>query len=306
VLFICSGARGISPIVSAQAQSLVQCGAEVIIQPISGHGIAGYLRAVPNIRKQIKNLQPNTIHAHYSLCGIVASMATGKRVITSLMGSDVKQSGFFRFVIKYFVKYIWGATIVKSLDMKESLGIDEVNIIPNGVDLDLFRPLNKQECLQRLNWDSSKKHILFVSASSADRPEKNLKLARLSVEKCGEIGTELHVLSNITQSEMPVYLNASDLLLLTSKWEGSPNIVKEAMACNVPVVSTDVGDVKWLFGKVEGYMIAESAPETVADAIKKTIGFINTGGRSRIIELQLDSHSVAQKLIRLYEEVGSA
>ena len=95
-------------------------------------------------------------------------------------------------------------------------------------------------------------------------------------------------------------------LLLTSKWEGKPNIVKEAMACNIPVVATKVGDIEYLFGNTEGYYYTDSDPDILAEKINYVLNNdIKPNGRQRIIDLKLDSESVANKLIQLYQEVLS-
>ena len=104
-----------------------------------------------------------------------------------------------------------------------------------------------------------------------------------------------------------LYYNAADLLLLTSKHEGSPNIIKEAMACNCPVVSTDVGDVRWVIGNTKGCYITSSNPVGVAQKVMLALEFSEknsrTKGRERIMELGLDSDTIAAKIIAVYKKV---
>jgi glycosyltransferase involved in cell wall biosynthesis len=104
-----------------------------------------------------------------------------------------------------------------------------------------------------------------------------------------------------------LYYNAVDVILLTSLHEGSPNVVKEAMACNCPVVSTDVGDVRWLFGDTPGYFITSFDYKDVVEKIKLAINFrekyYQTKGRERIIDLGLDSGTVAGRIIDVYRQV---
>jgi len=105
---------------------------------------------------------------------------------------------------------------------------------------------------------------------------------------------------------MPIYLNAADVFLLTSKWEGSPNIVKEAMDCNIPVVATKVGDIEYLFGDTEGYYYTDPDQDKLAEKINYILNNdIKPNGRQRIIELKLDSEAIANQLIQLYREVLS-
>lgn len=304
VLFVSSGNSGITALVQAQGQSLIERGIKVDFFPIIGKGLFGYLSNIPKLRKFIRINQPDIVHAHYSLCGIIAAISTRKPVLTSLMGSDVNQSFFMRLVIAHFAKHRWSATIVKSDNMKQKLGLRNVRVIPNGVNLDVFKPLDRGQCQRDLGWDPSNQHILFVSASDPGRAEKNLKLAELAARACEDNSIELHIVARIPHAEMPVYFNASDLLLLTSKWEGSPNVVKEAMACNLPVVSTNVGDVAVLFEGTDGYLISDPNPRSLSIHIKMALKRgLRTQGRGRIMDMGLDSASIAHRIMQVYESL---
>ena len=220
------------------------------------------------------------------------------------MGSDTYQFNIMKSTIRYFANYRWSKTIVKSEDMKIRLGLNNAVILPNGVDLNLFRPLDKKECRIKLGWEGDKKYILF--ASNPARPEKNFALAKHTVENLNNDKIKLKVLYDVDHKLIPIYLNAADVFLLTSKWEGSPNIVKEAMACNIPVVATKVGDIEYLFGDSEGYYYTNPLPDRLAEKINYILdNDIKPNSRQRIIELKLDSESIADKLIQLYQEVLS-
>jgi glycosyltransferase involved in cell wall biosynthesis len=305
ILFVCSGNKGISPIVKSQADSLKNKEVELEVFPIIGQGLRGYLKNISKLKKQILIFKPDIIHSHYSFCGIIASLATKKiPIVASLMGSDTHQSKLMKLTIRYFANYRWSKTIVKSEDMKIRLGLNNAVILPNGVDLNLFKPLDKKECRNKLGWDLDKKCILF--ASNPDRPEKNFALAKQTIENLNNDKIELKVVYDVDHKLMLIYLNAADVLLLTSKWEGSPNIVKEATACNIPVVATEVGDIKFLFGNIEGYYYTNSFPDILAEKINYILdNDIKPNGHQRIIDLKLDSESIADKLTQLYQEVLS-
>ena len=302
VLFVSSANSGISPIVEAQGLSLQKAGIDVRFYGIKGKGVIGYLGNIWKLRKSFSDLAPQVVHAHYSDCGFLAAIALRSPVMVSLMGSDVKSSGLWRVIIRFFARYIWKATIVKSDDMKSSLGVytDRVHVIPNGVDLDVFKALDKFECRHKVGWDESKRIVLF--AANPDRYEKNFELAKKSFLKADIPNAELKVVYNIKHEDIPYYLCASDVLISTSKWEGSPNIIKEAMACNIPIVSTDVGDVNLLFDGVKGCFVAAHDPDDIAIKLNQALRFEKqTNGRERLIELGLDSERVAIDIIRLYK-----
>jgi len=309
VLFICSGNHGISPIIKAQGESIIKIGIHVDYVPIIGKGLWGYLKNIPKVRKKINDVNPDIIHAHYSLCGIVAVLARlrlqGKArvlIVTSLMGSDVKGSRFGLSIIRLFSQFVWSKTIVKSEDMKSSLRMNTAIVIPNGVDTDKFLSQNKAICRLKLGWDLDKKYILF--AANPNRPEKNYDLAKRSFALSKLNNAELQVVFNVKHEDIPRYLCASDVLLSTSKWEGSPNIIKEAMACNVPIVSTNVGDVAWLAEGLDSMWVSEANECRIAKAIIEAIEFIGfPNSRNKLINMGLSSNHVANKLIGLYKQV---
>lgn len=293
---------GISPIVRAQINALQNENVTIDVFPIQGEGVIGYIRSVPILRRKIKRNDFDVVHAHYSFCGIISSFATKRAIVVSLMGSDVKRSGLWRRVLRFFIKKMWSATIVKSDDMKKSLGLDCVHVIPNGVDLNEFRPLDKYQCRAKLGWNVDKDIVLF--AADPSRFEKNYPLAEHSVRGLKDDNVEMRVVHHVDHNTMPEYINASDIVLLTSFWEGSPNVVKEAMACNKKVVTTDVGDVRYLLDGVPSSFIVQSNPESVIHGVMQAIKCEDSSsGRERLMKLGLDSNSVSDRIVRLYQVI---
>lgn len=305
VLFVYSGTyyNGNSPIVTNQAQSLIDIGCDVEMYPILEGGIRGYIKYFFKLKKQLKQHKYDVIHAHYALCGILARISSKSvPVICSLMGSDLYKSKKMRFFVRLFSHHLWDLTIVKSEDMKITLRNDVAMTIPNGVDFKRFRSIDMRIAQKRLGWNPDKRHILF--GANPKRSVKNFDLARKSVQMLNDSSIELHWLEDVPNSEMPIYLNASDVILLTSKWEGSPNVIKEALACSRPIVAADVGDVAELIQDVENSILVTTYnSEDFASALKLALGGkTTTNGKEHI--LHLESSAVARELFRLYQRLN--
>jgi teichuronic acid biosynthesis glycosyltransferase TuaC len=165
--------------------------------------------------------------------------------------------------------------VVKSANLLEALPaeVDRAHVwtVPDGVDLERFRPLDTATCRAALGWDSRRRHVLFPS--SPERPEKRFALAEAAVAALpSDSDAELHVLAGVPHGAVPTWLNAADVVLLTSAHEGSPNVVKEALACDVAVVSVDVGDVRERIEPIEGCHVARDTPEDVAAKLALALG----------------------------------
>jgi glycosyltransferase involved in cell wall biosynthesis len=302
VLFVSSGnsKSGISPIVKAQGDSLEKEGVYIDYFTIKGKGVRGYLNAVGDLKKYLKERNYDVIHAHYWLSGIVASLAGAKPLVVSLMGDDVKASAIFRWIIRLFYYLSWDGVVVKSKDMYESLNIKSAYTISNGVDMSRFKPIDKDLALKRVDWDGTKKHILFTA--NPNRGVKNFKLAKMAFEYLNREDLELHYLKGVPQEEVVYYYNASDVVILTSLWEGSPNAIKEAMACSIPIVSVDVGDVRELISDTKGGFITSFDYIEISNRLEEALKFGDrTNGREKISHLS--SEKVAKRVIDVYKDI---
>ncbi len=301
VLFVGSANRNgePNPVVLNQGSSLIREGVDLRYYGVQGRGFWGYLRNITALRKEIADFRPDIVHAHYVLSGVVSSLAGASPLVVSLMGSDVLGGRMQRTISGIFGRLSWDACIVKTAEMKKVLRIKHVHVVPNGVDFGHFRPLPREEALAVTGWDRTKINILFPSDPA--RPEKNFSLAERSVKAMGNDSARLHVLENLPRDRVVWYLNAADAILLTSLWEGSPNIVKESMACNRPVVSTVVGDVQELFAGAEGCYAVGGNAEDIASSLNRAIVIRETNGRECIASL--DSKAVALRLTKIYSEL---
>jgi len=307
VLFVSSGnsVNGIGIIVKNQGESLIKKGIDITFYTITGKGITGYIRNIPRLAGQIRKDQYDIIHAHYSLSAFVATMSTRKPVIVSLMGSDTQVTGLMRSFIRILSKYFWAATIVKTNRMKTMLRLENSAVIPNGVDLDQFVHVTQTEAQLKVGFNPGNKHIVFFS--NPERREKNFTLASEAVNLLNyPRKVEFHVVYNVDFSMVRYYLYAADVLLLTSYYEGSPNIIKEALACNLPIVATNVGDIRENIEAVSGCFITDFDPKDVAVKLKCALDFDHKTTGRKVIEERFDSQMIAVKLSYVYNEVLSA
>jgi teichuronic acid biosynthesis glycosyltransferase TuaC len=319
VLFVCSGnnINSDSNLALSQAKSLIALDIDVELYYINGKGIIGYFNNILPLRRQIKVNGYNIIHAHYGLSGLVALLSKRKRtkLIISFMGNDLLgdharkgESSFLGSIfvlISRFCAIYADYCIVKSAEMSEKIQNSYSSVIPNGVDIARFHFMDKPVALKRVGWNPNIKHILFLSDPS--RPEKNFELTEAAINKLTDESIKLHSLRNVHPDDVVFYYNAADACVLTSFHEGSPNVIKEAMACNSSIVSTNVGDTKWVMNNTQGCFICTYDPEDVAKKIRLAIEFKklngNTKGREQIKRLNLDSESVAKKIIEIYKKV---
>lgn len=302
VLFVSSGRQGdVGFVVKNQGESLKRHGIEVDYFT-AGPGIAGYLGAIQKLRRAYREGGYSLAHAHYSLSAFAATLAGCRPLVVSLMGSDTFQSGAVTSVIRWLSRSKWAATIVKTAEMQGRIKSGSAVVIPNGVDLKRFKPIDLHAARKHLDLDYDKRIILFVSGRN--RKEKRLPLAMEAVGILNDDNVRFIHLHDTPNEQVPLYLNAADLLLLTSSREGSVNVVKEAMACNCPVVSTDVGDVRWVVGNTEGCYLVSSDPSDIAAALRKVLDSgKRTNGRDRIKSIGLDAGSIAERIADIYKEV---
>jgi glycosyltransferase involved in cell wall biosynthesis len=301
VLVVCSfNRRRIAPFITEQVESLRKRGVVIDYYLIIGKGIFGYIRNYRSLKKKISNFNPDLIHAHYGFSGLLAGFQRKIPIITTYHGSDINLwwirpfSAISAFLSRHNI-FISEGLVKKTLYKGK-----EYSIIPNGVDLNLFLPLNKN--IARKSLDISEKEKIVLFSGSFNNKVKNHSLAQKSIDLLKKV--KLLELKRYSREEVNLLLNASDVILMTSFHEGSPQIIKEAMSCNRPIVSTDVGDVNKLIGQVNGCYIADSNPSVIASKIIDALKMEKTeDGRRRIIEFGLDLDSVSSKIFNLYNVV---
>ena len=302
VLLICSKNSGkVVPFISEQADSLASMGVSIDWFFIEQKGIIGYLRMIPKFLKKNKSSQPDVIHAHYGLCGLVANMQRKTPVVTTYPGSDINTSyvRFFSILSMWLSrKNIFMGD--RQLKKVEKWGNHEKNlIIPYGIDLGSFYAKSKEEARKILGFTNEQRIALFAGRFS--REVKNAPLAFSAVNLIK--GLELHELTgNYSREEMCTLMNAVDVSLMTSFSEGSPQFIKETLACGCPVVSVDVGDVKDVIAGVENCYIAERNAQDIANKIELVLQQNQRINGKEIVE-KFDINIIARKLMSCYTQV---
>lgn len=321
VLFVFSGNSRqfpISPFTKAQADSLRALGVTVDYFPIQGKGAKNYLKNVKPLRQHLKANDYDLIHAHYSLCGWVAVLASMGRlpVVLSLMGDDAQgtftgnnridaKSRYLIFLTRLIQPFV-KAIISKSANLEKAVYRKSIShVIPNGVRFDQFQ-LYPNGCREELGLLPDKQYVLFLG-NPADT-NKNIALVQSALNLLQRPDVELLSVYPVTHDQVVRYLNSVDVFTLCSFGEGSPNVVKEAMTCNCPLVVTPAGDAAWVARGTEGCYVADYTAEDFAEKLGAALDFARqkgrTAGRQRMLALGLDSQAVAQKILNIYRNVS--
>ncbi len=314
VLVVCSyrdyAVDGIAPFIREQVNALRELGVRCEFYLIKGKGISGYLKEIPNIRKTIREYEPNVIHAHFGLSGLLANLATRRvPVVTTYHGSDINNQSVYRYS-KYAIRLsAWNIFVsTKNMEMAGEIEGKKASLIPCGIDDTLFKPMNKEEArallTERGKWKEERgtKYVLFTKMFGD--PVKDYPLAKAVVDR---VNSEVELLEFIgyTREESALLMNAVDAILMTSKTEGSPQVIKEAMACGCPIVSVDVGDVKERITGIDGCYVAETRdPDKLAILLNKALSYRKkTNGREILVEQGLSNNEVAIKIVKIYKNV---
>lgn len=328
-----------APFVEEQARALQQQGCEVVFYGVQGKGLLGYLRALPALRRMIRAERPDIVHAHYGLSGLLANLQRIVPVVTTYHGSDINVPSVLRFS-KIAMRLSAHNIFVSQRNVTLALSPNGLitsrlkkryTLLPCGVNLTDDQLLSRSEARKTLGIDDDAKVVLFAGAFAnavKDAPlaqEAVIELKRMisqpleGVDSSGMLlmlssnnnnpryvtDLELKELKGFSRVQVNQLMCAANCLLLTSKTEGSPQVIKEAMACGCPIVSVDVGDVAERVSGVEGcYIVPTREPKDIAEALQKAITFEGkTTGRERILEMGLSNEQVAERLMAIYESI---
>lgn len=296
--------------VKRQAEFLQRAGVQVDVFQFRGaRNPLNYARAWRDVRPRIDPSRVDLVHAQFGQSGILALPKRLPLVVT-LRGSDIlgivgpggryKLSGRVSQAVARFALRRADAVVVVSEHMKSYFHTAApVTVLPSGLDFDLFRTMPVDEARARLGWPLQKRLVLF--AGNPDLPRKRYPLARAAMDVLNRtLPAELVVAWGVRHSDIPLYMNACDAFIFTSMQEGSPNVVKEALACDLPVVSVPIGDTTERLRDVAGCeIVADERPEAIAAALERVL---RRGGRvaGRVAVAHLAEEAITARLIDVY------
>ena len=304
-----------APFVVEQAEALQQAGCKVDWFGVRGKGLLGYLKVIPHLRNKIREFQPEVIHAHYGLSCLLANLATRQvPVVSTFHGSDINVKALRHFSKVAMWLSAWNIFVSKrNMALAGAVEGMKCSLIPCGINLPMLWSELKDQKIEHLTMNQwvetimpqGKKYVLFAGAF--DNTVKDPELAEQAMNELTNegINAELIELKGYNRDQVNALMYNCDAFLMTSKTEGSPQVIKEAMACGCPIVSVDVGDVKERIEGLDGcYVVSSRDPKDIADALEKAFTYEGrTKGREQIIEMGLTNEQVAKKIIKIYDQI---
>ena len=308
------------PFIVRQVNFLRKAGVDLHVFPFrGGKNPSNYARAWKRVQAEIQRGQFDLIHAQWGQSGLLALPKRLPLVVTfrgddleGIIGPSGRPTTYGRLLqmLSRMIARQADQVILVADRLAKHISRSDYHIIPSGLDLDLFRPIPREQARRRLGLSTHKRYVLF--AGSVGNPRKRYELAQEAVDLLrhelaaskasdGENqDVELLVAANVMHDQVPLYMNASDALLLVSLHEGSPNVVKEALACNLPVVTTDVGDVRSRLDSTTGSIILQDdSPAGIAAALREVLQQ-NQRPNSRPTVIDLDENTLTEKVIQVY------
>jgi glycosyltransferase involved in cell wall biosynthesis len=293
---------GASPCIEQQKKALERLGINIDVLFFDGpKNRLNYLKAMGRIfwLVQIRNLY-DLIHAHYGFSGIVARAQFRSPVVVTFRGSDVL-SARERPVSKV-VAALADRCIVMTEEMRRLLARGNPEVIPYGIDLAVFKPFPQTAARQKLDLPSEIPLILFPY--NPNRSEKRFDLVEQAVEivKSDYPKLKLLVIHDQPHEVVVDYLNACDAMVLASDTEGSPVTIREALACDLPIVSVDVGDVAKVIRNVEGCYISSKSADDIATKLSMVLS-VRARTKGHLAAKQFDLSQSATRIAMIYQDL---
>lgn len=295
------------PFIREQVDALRAQGCVCEYYYIKGKGVLGYLREVLGLRRRIREWKPDVVHAHYGLSCLVANLATRRvPVVSTYHGSDINVKSVRRFSKMAMWLSAWNVFVSKrNMALVGAIEGKKASLVPCGISLSEDQLQMREEARKVLGWKAAENKVLFAGAFDNDVKDPELAKQAMKELKNEGVNAELIELKGYNRQQVNTLMCAVSCLLMTSKTEGSPQVIKEAMACGCPIVCVDVGDVVERTEGVSGCFVVKSRePRDIADALKKAIAFEGkTNGREHILAAGLTNELVAKRIIEIYKQI---
>ena len=275
--------------------------------------MSGTFGELGRLRAAIAECRPDIVHAHYgTVTAMVAALAGGPPLVITFRGSDLNGSAEVSgsrsragILMSQLAALRAAGIICVSGRLRELLWWrrGEVVVIPSGVDTGVFHPIDFATARAELGWPMDERIMLFNSGSRAKVKRLDVALAAASVTERLVPGSRMEVLyGGVDPGKIAVYMSAADCLLLASDAEGSPNVIKEALACNLPIVSVDVGDVRERVEGVSPGAIVERDPERLGAAMADILRQRRrSNGHAAVADIT--TRRVAERIVEVYRRV---
>ena len=301
ILILCSKNSGrIAPFITDQVEALQKAGVVCEYFTVEGKGVKGYLRNYTPMMRKIREFQPDIIHAHYGLSGLLANLQRKVPVVTTYHGSDINNPKVLRYSKVSIILSSWNI-FVSNKNIQLAGVKRKFSLIPCGVDTDIFKLVERKSIREKPGFRDSDRIVLFAGAF--DNPVKNPELAKEALAKVPD--ARLMEMKGYSRTQVAELMNAADVCLMTSHSEGSPQFIKEAMACGCPIVSVDVGDVAEILEGVEGCRIADKNAMDVALKIEQVlIENRRTNGYEKIKNSGYEAAVVTEKIKNVYQNIS--
>jgi glycosyltransferase involved in cell wall biosynthesis len=299
--------------VETQMGAIARAGVKVEIDFVNGRrSTSQYATGLLRVKRLARRGAFDLVHAHYGLCGFICSFQALPLVV-SYWGDDLlgTPNGRGGLTPKSRVTVLLSRVAARRADginceseemrrrLPGSIDREIIHVIPNGVNTNVFFPGSREAARQRLGITGSERLILFPNTPTERRKRLDLAEAAMRLLLAAGIPGRLWIVQGVRPNDMPDYYRAADCLLLTSDWEGSPNVVKEAICCELPVVSVDAGDVRWLLGLTEGSVLVERDPLAIAEGLRRVLTQTTPGSGRRGRE-ELAIERTAQRIVAVY------
>lgn len=290
---------GSGAFVRQQAEHLRKAGHQVDVFHVQNNrSRLNYLTSPFDLFWRTRTMSYDVVHAHYGLSGFPALFRYKTPFVITLHGSDALM-GHIQPLISKAVCSFADAVIVVSKGISARIAGD---IIPCGIDLEVFKPIDRTAARMRLGLPLRGKLVLFPFDPL--RKIKRYELARAAVDTLSDPDAQIITVCGKRNEDMPWYYSAADVMVLCSQSEGSPTSVKEALACNIPVVSTDVGDVREIIDGIDGCEICGEDRVSLAQGLKRVLGRQSEKPfEGRSFMQRYDQSRVVAAILKVYERV---